>query len=132
MPLVTYEQVAPFAGLVEYKTSLRDRAGADASLVCREEYRHPGVQGRSLLERRGNCGHFPPGLEAALRKATPANAPEPLEFDDSVKWTAGEPDLVVRMADITKLAGTPDLVGRNRIGAYRADRRPLGQIGGNR
>jgi len=28
MPLVTYEQVAPFAGLIEYKTKLRDRAGA--------------------------------------------------------------------------------------------------------
>ncbi len=28
MPLITYEQVAPFAGLMEYKTGLRDRAGA--------------------------------------------------------------------------------------------------------
>ena len=28
MPLVTPEQVAPFAGLIEYKTGLRDRAGA--------------------------------------------------------------------------------------------------------
>jgi mono/diheme cytochrome c family protein len=28
MPLVTYEDTAPFAGLIEYKTGLRDRAGA--------------------------------------------------------------------------------------------------------
>ena len=28
MPLVSYEEVAPFAGLIEYKTGLRDRAGA--------------------------------------------------------------------------------------------------------
>ena len=28
MPLATYDQVAPFAGLIEYKTALRDRAGA--------------------------------------------------------------------------------------------------------
>jgi mono/diheme cytochrome c family protein len=28
MPLVTYEETAPFAGLIEYKTGLRDRAGA--------------------------------------------------------------------------------------------------------
>ena len=28
MPLVNYEQVAPYAGLIEYKTSIRDRAGA--------------------------------------------------------------------------------------------------------
>ena len=25
MPLVTFEQVAPYAGLIEYKTGLRDR-----------------------------------------------------------------------------------------------------------
>ena len=28
MPMLTYEQVAPFAGLIEYKTGLRDQAGA--------------------------------------------------------------------------------------------------------
>ena len=28
MPLVSYDEVAPFAGLIEYKTALRDRAGA--------------------------------------------------------------------------------------------------------
>ncbi|MFT6094284.1 MAG: hypothetical protein ACJA2Q_002188, partial [Pseudohongiellaceae bacterium] len=28
MPLVSYEEVAPYAGLIEYKTGLRDRAGA--------------------------------------------------------------------------------------------------------
>ena len=28
MPLVSYEQAAPFAGLIEYKTGIRDRAGA--------------------------------------------------------------------------------------------------------
>jgi len=28
MPLISYDQIAPFAGLIEYKTGLRDRAGA--------------------------------------------------------------------------------------------------------
>ncbi len=28
MQLITYEHVAPFAGLIEYKTGLRDRMGA--------------------------------------------------------------------------------------------------------
>jgi len=28
MSLVTYDETAPFAGLIEYKTGLRDRAGA--------------------------------------------------------------------------------------------------------
>ena len=45
------------------------------------------------------------------QQGDPADAPAPLEFDDSVKWRAGEPDLIVRMADVTKLAGTPDWWG---------------------
>ena len=41
----------------------------------------------------------------------PSDAPEPLVFDDSVKWKAGTPDLVVKLPEITKLAGTPDWWG---------------------
>ena len=72
MPLVTYEEVAPFAGLIEYKTGLRDRAGAmppwymeknigiqeykdDPSLRHEGEGRHPGAlrQAVGLLDRPG-------------------------------------------------------------------------------
>ena len=49
------------------------------------------------------------------RSGTPkgdiADAPEPLVFDDSLKWTAGEPDLIVRTNSVTKLAGTADWWG---------------------
>ena len=52
MPLVTYEQVAPYAGLIEYKTGLRDRAGAMPPWYMEKEYRHSGLQRRSFAERR--------------------------------------------------------------------------------
>ena len=40
-------------------------------------------------------------------------------FDDSLKWTAGEPDLIVKTNSVTKLAGTPDWWGE-------IDRVPVG------
>ena len=52
-------------------------------------------------------------------KGDPANSPEPLVFNDSLKWTAGEPDLVVKTNSITKLSGTPDWWGE-------IDRVPVG------
>jgi hypothetical protein len=44
-------------------------------------------------------------------KGDTADAPTPLVFDDSVKWRAGEPDLIVVMDDVEKLAGTADWWG---------------------
>ncbi|MCG8415619.1 MAG: cytochrome c [Pseudomonadales bacterium] len=110
MSLVSYEQVAPFAGLIEYKTGLRDRAGAmppwyaekdigiqhfknDPSLSDEE------IQAISLWARSGTP------------KGDPADAPEPLEFDDSVKWRLGEPDLIVNTEDFFMAAGRPDWWG---------------------
>ncbi len=48
---------------------------------------------------------------AAAPKGDVADAPKALVFDDSLKWKAGKPDLVVVMNDVTKLAGTPDWWG---------------------
>lgn len=57
------------------------------------------------------------------RSGTPkgelSDAPEALVFDDSIKWTAGLPDLIVSTNSVTKLAGTPDWWGE-------IDRVPVG------
>ena len=110
MPLVTYEEVAPFAGLIEFKTGLRDRAGAMPPWY---------------VEKNVGIQHFKedPSLNdveiAAISswarggtvKGDPADAPAPLVFEDSIKWKAGTPDLVVKLNEVTKLAGTPDWWG---------------------
>jgi hypothetical protein len=110
MPLITYEQVAPFAGLIEYKTGLRDRAGAmppwymEKNIGIQDYKDDPSLSDEELA-----------AISAWARNGTPqgnvADAPEALSFDDSTKWKAGEPDLVVVMNDVTKLAGTPDWWG---------------------
>jgi len=110
MPLVTYEQVAPFAGLIEYKTALRDRAGAMPPWYMEKDV---GIQDYkddpSLSD--ADLAMISTWARSGTPKGDVADAPEALVFDDSIKWGAGEPDLIVVMNEITKLAGTPDWWG---------------------
>ena len=110
MPLVTYDQVAPFAGLIEFNTGLRDRAGAmppwymEKDIGIQDYKNDPSLNDKEIV-----------AISTWARSGTPkgaiADAPEPLVFDDSLKWTAGEPDLIVRTNSVTKLAGTADWWG---------------------
>ena len=118
MPLVTYEQVAPFAGLIEYKTGLRDRAGAMPPWYVEkdigiQDYKYdPSLNDEELAA-------ISIWARSGTPQGDPADAPELLVFDDSLKWTAGEPDLIVKTNSITKIAGTPDWWGE-------IDRIPVG------
>ena len=118
MPLVTYEQVAPFAGLIEYKTGLRDRAGAmppwymEKDIVIQDYKNDPSLSDEEIAD-------ISTWARSGAPKGNAANAPQALVFDDSLKWTAGEPDLVVKTNDVTKLAGTADWWGE-------IDRVPVG------
>jgi hypothetical protein len=110
MPLVTYEQVAPFAGLIEYKTGIRDRAGAMPPWYAEKEI---GIQhfknDPSLSDQEIEA------ISRWTRTGTPkgdvADAPTALVFNDSVKWTLGEPDLVITTEDFFMAAGRPDWWG---------------------
>ena len=118
MPLVTFEQVAPYAGLIEYKTGLRDRAGAMPPWYMEKDV---GIQSYksdpSLSE--AELAAISIWAQTGTPKGNPADAPEQLVFDDSLKWNAGEPDLIVKTNSVTKLAGTADWWGE-------IDRVPVG------
>lgn len=110
MPLITYEQVAPYAGLIEYKTGLRDRAGAmppwyaEKTIGIQHYKNDPSLTDQEIAD-----------ISTWARTGSPkgdiADAPTPLVFDDSLKWTAGTPDIIVRTEPVTKLAGTADWWG---------------------
>ena len=93
MALTTYEQVRPWARAIKRKTA---RAG-DAAVVHREEYRHPEVQGRHLVERRGNRDDRA-WVDAGAPQGNPADMPPPRQYADAAGWTIGTPDLVVSLA----------------------------------
>ncbi|MFM1895263.1 MAG: hypothetical protein RLZZ385_337, partial [Pseudomonadota bacterium] len=110
MPLITYDQVAPYAGLIEYKTGLRDRAGAmppwyaEKDIGIQQYKNDPSLTDEELAK-----------ISTWARSGTPkgneADAPPALVFDDSIKWRAGQPDVIVKTNPVTKLAGTPDWWG---------------------
>ena len=110
MPMMTYEQAAPFAGLIEYKTGLRDRAGAMPPWYIEKDI---GIQDfkddMSLSDEE--IATISTWARSGSPQGDPADAPTPLVFDDSVKWTLGEPDLVVVMPEVSMKAGVPDFWG---------------------
>ncbi|MCG8506002.1 MAG: hypothetical protein MI755_15465, partial [Sphingomonadales bacterium] len=107
---ISYDRVAPFAGLIEYKTGLRDRAGAMPPWYAEKNV---GIQqyknDPSLSEEE--IAAISTWARSGTPKGNEADAPEPLDFDDSIKWTLGEPDLVVNTEDFFMAAGRPDWWG---------------------
>jgi len=110
MPLVSYEEVAPFAGLIEYKTGIRDRAGAMPSWYVEKRL---GIQ--DFKDDPSLSDEEIAAISNWARNGTPKgdmnDAPVPLVFETGTGWTLGEPDLVVKTEEVTKLAGTPDWWG---------------------
>lgn len=110
MPLVTYEETAPFAGLMEYKTGLRDRAGAMPPYYLEhdigiQDYKYdPSLTDEEIA-----------AISTWARSGTPegdkADAPAPLKFDTNTGWAAGTPDLIVRLEDITVAGDAADWWG---------------------
>lgn len=110
MSLVKYEEVVPFAGLIEYKTGLRDRAGAMPPY-----YREHDIGIQKYKDDPSLTDEEIAAISAWARSGTPegnpADAPPPRQFADGATWTAGEPDLIVSTEDVTVLGGAPDWWG---------------------
>ena len=110
MSLVTYDEVAPFAGLIEFKTGLRDRAGAMPPWYVEKNIGIQRFKNDTSLNDE-EIAAISTWARSGTPEGDPADAPEPLVFDDSIKWKAGTPDLVVKLGELTKLAGTADWWG---------------------
>ena len=110
MPLVTYDEVAPFAGLIEFKTGIRDRAGAMPPWYVEKNIGIQRFKNDTSLNDE-EIAAISTWARSGTPEGDPADAPEPLVFDDSIKWKAGTPDLVVKLGELTKLAGTADWWG---------------------
>jgi hypothetical protein len=110
MSLLTYQEVRPWAKSIKTRTLLRDK---------------PGVMPPWYLERNIGIQHFkndtsPTDLDLAkiakwvdsgAPEGNPADMPKPIEIGQNKRWTAGEPDLVVKTDWVTVKAGSPDWWG---------------------
>lgn len=110
MPLTTFEEVSPFAGLIAYKTGLKDKGGAMPPYYME---RDNGIQdyksNPSLTEEQ--IAMIAEWAQNGAPRGNPADAPPERVFEDGPVWRSGTPDLVIRSAPITMKAGMPDWWG---------------------
>ena len=110
MPLVTYEDVRPWARAIKLRTSLGPHAGVMPPWFVETDI---GIQhfknDPSLTEEEiARIGKW---VNAGAPRGNPADMPATLNFDESEKWTIGEPDLVVKSKEVTVPATGPDWWG---------------------
>jgi mono/diheme cytochrome c family protein len=110
MSLVTYEEVRPWAPMIEYKTGIRDRAGAMPPWYVEKDI---GIQhfknDPSLSDEE--IAAIASWVAAGAPEGNPADLPAPVDWESDVFWSAGEPDLIVETEEIFMEAGAPDWWG---------------------
>ena len=110
MALIDYDDVRSYASRIVRRTSIRDRAGAMPPWYVEKDI---GIQ--HFKDDMSLHGWEIDALDRWWRAGTPegdpADLPPPLEFDDDVLWTAGEPDLVVRLPEVLVKGDVPDWWG---------------------
>lgn len=110
MSLVTYDETAPFAGLIEYKTGLRDRAGAMPPFYAEKDIGIQHIKDDPSLTD-AELAAISTWARSGAPQGDAADAPAPLSFDNNTKWKLGEPDRVVQLKDFLMEEGRPDWWG---------------------
>ena len=107
MPLITYEQVRPWARAIKTRTGLGPRAGVMPPWYVERDL---GIQKfkNDISVSDEDLAKIAQWVDAGAPQGDPAQMPSPLDFDNSNRWTIGEPDLVLRGPEVTVPAIGPD------------------------
>lgn len=110
MPLITYEQVRPYARAIKLRTSLRDKPGVMPPWHIEKNI---GIQrfkdDPSLSESQiQTIGEW---VDNGAPFGNPADMPEPITWRADNEWTIGEPDLIVKSKPFSIAALGPDWWG---------------------
>lgn len=110
MPLITYEDVRPWARAVKTRTALRTQRGAMPPWFVEKEIGIQKFESDPSLsdEEIATIGRW---VDNGAPRGNPADLPKPLPFEDQDKWTIGEPDIVLRSRDVNVPAVGPDWWG---------------------
>jgi hypothetical protein len=110
MSLVTYEDVRPWARAIKLRTSLGPHAGVmppwfvEKDIGIQKFKNDPSLSDEEI-EKIGKW------VNAGAPRGNPADMPPSLNFDESEKWTIGEPDLMLKSKEVTVPAKGPDWWG---------------------
>ena len=110
MPLLTYEQVRPYAAAIKRRTSIRSKQGTMPPWYIEKGI---GIQQYkndiSLSDEQ--VATIAQWVDSGALQGNPADMPPPLKFAEGNEWTIGTPDLVVSTPPVSVKAVQPDWWG---------------------
>ncbi len=110
MSLVSYEEVRPWARAIKERTHLGPHAGVMPPWFVEKEIGIQKFKGDPSLSDAEKA-KISKWVDSGSPRGNPSDAPAALNFDDSDKWTIGEPDLVLKSKEVTVPAQGPDWWG---------------------
>jgi hypothetical protein len=112
MSLVTYEEVRPYAKSMKYKTSLglQGKPGAMPPWFVERGVGIQQFKGDMSLSD-ADVNKIAKWADNGAPMGNASDMPKALVFDDSTRWTLGEPDLILKTPTVTVKAGAPDWWG---------------------
>jgi mono/diheme cytochrome c family protein len=110
MSLVSYEDVRPWARAIKTRTGLGPRAGVMPPWFVERDI---GIQPfkNDLSLSTEEIARIARWADSGAPRGHQADLPPARTFDDSDRWTIGEPDLVLRSKEVTVPAAGPDWWG---------------------
>src|SRR4051812_4970034 len=110
MSLVTYEEVRPWARAIKSRITIGPHGGLMPPFFVEKDI---GIQkfkdDPSLSDEE--IARVVKWVNNGAPRGNPGDMPKPLNFEESDKWTIGEPDLVVKSKEVTVPAVGPDQWG---------------------
>ncbi len=107
MALISYEQVRPWAPMIKYKTQLRDRMGAMPPYYLERDIGIQHVKDDERLSEE-QIRLIASWADNSAPMGRLENMPPLPHFNESGDWRLGEPDLVVKLGDVTVNRGDSD------------------------
>jgi hypothetical protein len=110
MSLVTYEETRPWARSIKARITIGPHAGVMPPWFVEKDIGIQKIKSDMSLSDQ-EIATVVKWVNNGAPQGNPADMPAPLKFDDSGRWTIGEPDLVVKSKEITVPASGPDQWG---------------------
>ncbi len=110
MSLVTYDEVRPWARSIKARITIGPHAGVMPPWFVEKDIGIQKIKGDPSLSEL-EIATIVKWVNNGAPLGNPADMPPPLKFDDSGRWTIGEPDLIVKSKEITVPASGPDQWG---------------------
>jgi len=110
MSLVTYQEVRRYASRIKDRTAIRDRMGAMPPFYVEKDLGITEFENDYSLSDE-ELALIQAWVDNGAPEGDPSDMPPPRDFNTTGEWMLGEPDLVVRSADITMPAVGPDRWG---------------------